>query len=175
MTRVLRMTATEFWWNEPDEPDAELGYVKLSCATPTADAWEVKFPRYWVEYGGWCASRNMRLVVDHIAERSIAEQIRTRILNNPRNRRAFDGLWAEVRDMGRAPHEAFDTGADFWALGGSASGRKGSIVIRHRDSAAVQWDGEPFTGGTTYALDLMGTAPPAERRIFHSMGWLKGR
>ncbi|MFD5610499.1 hypothetical protein [Kitasatospora sp. NPDC127060] len=169
------MTATEFWWADPYEPDAELGYVRLTCTAPTADPWEVKFPRYWVAYGGVSTYRSMQLGVDNIAERSIAEQIRDRILASSDKQRAFRDLWAEVRDTGRAPHEAFDTGTEFWATGGPSSGRKGSVVIRNRLAAAVQWDGEPFTGGTTYPLHLMSTVPPVERHITYSMGWAKGR
>ncbi|MFB7378086.1 hypothetical protein ACFC6U_01860 [Kitasatospora purpeofusca] len=168
------MSPTEFWWNDPYEPDAELGYVKLTCGTPAADAWEVKFPRYYVAYGGWSSDRRMELVVEGIAERSVADGIRERILTSPDKRSGFDELWAEVRDLGRAPCDAFDTGAEFWATGGAAYGRKGHIVIRNRDHAAVQWAGEPFTGGTTYPLELMATEPPPERRhISHSMNWLR--
>src|SRR5262249_46751685 len=152
MSRVLRTSPTEFWWESPHDPAVELGYVTFTCHAPTADAWDVTFPRYWVEYGGWCAGRTMRLSLDHIAERSLAEQIRAHILARPHGE-TFRDLWAEVRDLGRAPDEAFRTGVEFWATGGSRIGQKGSIVIRNRDHAAVQWDGEPFTGGTTYPLD----------------------
>lgn len=181
MSRVLRMKPTEFWWDKSDDPAAVLGYVNFTCDTPTVDAWEVKFPRYWVEYGGVLCHRSARLAVEHIAERAVAEQIRDHILsgwNTPSGShylRSFSELWAEVRDMGRAPYEAFDEGAEFWATGGSRAGQHGEIVIRHRDSAAVRWDDDPyFVGGTTYALDLMSTTPPASRHIPHSMGWLKG-
>lgn len=175
MSRVLRMNPTTFWWENHYDQAAHLGYVRLTCEEPTADAWEVKFPRFQVAYGGWCASRNMRLAVEGIAERTVAEQIRQRILTSTREQSTFDGLWAEVRDLGRAPHEAFDTGAEFWATAGSRSGQRGSIAIRNRYDAAVQWEGEPFTGGTTYALDLMSATRPVHRHIPHSMGWLKGR
>ncbi|MCX5078747.1 hypothetical protein OHA84_38035 (plasmid) [Streptomyces sp. NBC_00513] len=175
MSRVFRMKPSEFWWENPLDPAAKLGYVRFTCAEPVADAWEVKFPRYSVEFGGWCASRNMRLAVDGIAERSVAEQIRDHILAGEHQRSAFDDLWAEVRDMGRAPYEAFDGGTEFWATAGSRSGQRGTIVIRNRDSAAVMWDDEPcFVGGTTYALDRMSATRPVERHIPHSMGWLKG-
>ncbi|MGW6145665.1 hypothetical protein [Streptomyces sp. NPDC055140] len=174
MTHVLRMSPTDFWWDNPHDPLAKLGYVTFTCDTPVADAWEAKFPRYWVKYGGWCAHRNIVLSVEKIAERSIAEQIQKHILNSAEERRAIDELWVEVRDLGRAPFEAFDTGAEFWATAGSRSGQKGSIVIRSRNSAAVQWDGEPFTGGTTYPLDSMSSTPPGPNHISHSMGWLKG-
>jgi hypothetical protein len=174
MTRVLRMSPTEFWWDNPHDPIAKLGYVTFTCDTPVADPWEVKFPRYWVEYGGWCAHRNMRLSVEKIAERAIAEQIREHILNSAAERSAIDDLWAEVRDLDRAPFEAFDTGADFWATAGPRSRQKGSIVIRNRNSAAVQWDGEPFTGGTSHPLDSMSSTLPEPNHISHSMGWLRG-
>lgn len=174
MTRILRMSSTEFWWDNPHDPAAELGYVKLACHTPTADAWEVNFPRYWVEYGGVLCHRDTRLAVEHIAERTIAEQVRDHILNSTHHRCCFHGLWAAVRDMGRAPYEAFETGTQFWATAGSRAGQRGEIVIRNRDFAAVQWDDDPcFVGGTTYALDLMSVTPPTQRHIPHSMGWLK--
>ncbi|MFB8236158.1 hypothetical protein ACFC58_06360 [Kitasatospora purpeofusca] len=174
MSRVLRMSPGEFWWDDSYEPGAELGYVRLTCAAPTADAWEVRFPRYHVAYGGWTCGHNVQVAVENIAERSVADEIRERILASPDKRLGFDDLWAEVRDFGRAPYEAFDTGAEFWALGGPAYGRKGSIVIRNRDHAAVQWEGEPFTGGTTYPLHMMATAPPPAREPVHySMGWLR--
>lgn len=174
MTDVLRISRTEFWWHNPLDPAAELEYVQFTCDNPSADEWEVKFPRYLVEYGGVLVHRSRRLAVDHIAERSIAEQIRDHILNSPQKRRAFDDLWAEVRDIGRAPYEAFDVGGVFWATVGSRAGQRGSIVIRLRDNAAVQWDGEPFTNGTGYPLDAMSSTPPNQRHIPHSMGWLKG-
>ena len=172
---IFRMKPTEFWWSRPLDPASELGYLTFTCDNPEADPWEVKFPRYWVEYGGWCNNRNLRLSVEDIAERSIAEQIRDHILNSSRERNAFTDLWAEVRDMGRAPHEAFDTGAEFWATAGSRSGDRGTIVIRNRYSAAVMWDDDPyFVGGTTYALDLMSATKPVRHHIPHSMNWLRG-
>ena len=69
--------------------------------------------------------------------------------------------------MGRAPYEAFGTGAEFWATGGPRAGQHGEIVIRHRNSAAVQWDDDPhFVGGTTYPLPrpfvLLATQNPIE-------------
>ncbi|MEU0235917.1 MULTISPECIES: hypothetical protein [unclassified Streptomyces] len=169
------MKPNEFWWSRPLDPASELGYLRFTCDRPEADPWGVKFPRYWVEYGGWCANRNMRLSVEHIAERSVAEQIRDHILNSSRERNAFSDLWAEVRDDGRAPYETFDTGAEFWATGGARSGNRGTIIIRHRYSAAVMWEDDPyFVGGTTYPLDLMSATKPERQRVPNSMNWLKG-
>ncbi|MFI7359733.1 hypothetical protein ACIBTP_38105 [Streptomyces avidinii] len=174
MSRVFRMKNNEFWWENPFDSAAHLGYVRFTCAEPVADAWEVKFPRYWVEYGGWCASRSMRLSVDNVAEHSVAEQIRDHILASGNERRTFDGLWAEVHDMGRAPNEAFDEGAEFWATIGPRFGQRGTIVIRNRDGAAVKWDDEPyFVGGTTYPLWRMSATKPEEQHIPYSMGWHK--
>ncbi|MCX5206098.1 hypothetical protein OG897_32390 [Streptomyces sp. NBC_00237] len=172
MRDVLRMSAHEFWWDRPHDPNAHLGFVRFTCENPTADAWEVKFPRYQVGYGGWSCGRNYRLAVEGIAELDVAEQIRDHLTaeEGPHLRE----FWTTVRDLGRAPHEEFTEGSVFWARdAGALTGQKGSIVIRHRDWAAVQWDSEPFIGGTTFPLGDMSTTPPPPPVLRHSMRWLE--
>jgi hypothetical protein len=172
MRDVLRMTPHEFWWRRPHDPAAELGFVKLTCDAPAADPWEVKFPRYWVEYGGWCGAHNMRLAVMDIAERDVAEQIRDHL--SVHERPGYGNFWAEVKDLGRARFEEFDDDARFWATGGTRSGQRGRVVIRNRDRVAVQWDGEHFVGGNSFPMDLMSTTQPEQRAVPYGMGWLKG-
>ncbi|MEU7317476.1 hypothetical protein [Streptomyces sp. NPDC007083] len=164
-------------WNRPYSPPVShpSEYPRLICKdTLDPKDWDHLFPRFYIRYGGVSCHRSMTRETRNVPYRELAEQQATLLHFENRPGYGFHDFWCEVKDEGSAPYPEFGQGAVFWATGGSNAGKKGHIVIRHRYSAAVQWDGAHFVDSNSFPFDLMSTTPYEPHHIRHSMDWLKG-